>query len=73
MIVPPAAWAGGYEVSDDVLRALFIEIFMAIYMAISKWLHPLRDKIREGHFACLTRLHSFGEKTAILGCARRLA
>jgi len=35
MIVPPAAWAGGYEVSNDVLRALFIEIFMAIYTGLS--------------------------------------
>jgi hypothetical protein len=35
MIVPPAASAGGYEVSDDVLRALFIEIFMAIYSRLS--------------------------------------
>ena len=35
MIVPPAAWAGGYEVSDDVLRALFVEIFMAIYTGLS--------------------------------------
>jgi hypothetical protein len=33
MIVPPAAWAGG--VSDDVLRALFVEIFMAIYTGLS--------------------------------------
>ena len=51
MIVPPAAWAGG--VSDDVLRAFFAEIFMAIYTGLSalfQWLYPLRDNIHEGHF-----------------------
>jgi hypothetical protein len=35
MIVSLAAWAGGYRVSDDVVRALFIEIFMAIYTGLS--------------------------------------
>jgi hypothetical protein len=33
MIVPPTAWAGG--ASDDVLRALFVELFMAIYTGLS--------------------------------------
>ena len=74
MIVPPTAWAGG--ASDDVLRALFVEIFMATYTGLSALVpmaHSLRDNIHEGTFVCLVCLHSFGEKTAILGRARRLA
>jgi hypothetical protein len=35
MIVLLVVWAGGYGGSDDVLRALFIEIFMAIYTGLS--------------------------------------
>jgi hypothetical protein len=35
MIVSLAVWAGGYGGSDDVLRALFIEILMAIYTGLS--------------------------------------